>query len=332
MAVSIADIKKLRELTSAGMVDCKKALIEAEGDIQKAVEIVRKRGQAIAAKREDRDAAEGRALSKADGEFAAVLSIKCETEPVANNEKFVKLVTDTLDAALKAKAKSADEVKALPLYDSNVADQIKVLSGITGEKMEFGDYGYVEGAKTVAYNHFNHKLSTVVAFNKGDFDDEVAKTIAMQVASMNPIVASREQISQDRIDEEYSIAVDKTKAEQVQKAVDNALKKAGYNPYYCATQEHLDEAVRKGYMTEDDVKKVKELSEQVAEQKKATMPEQMIKNIANGRLNKFFAENVLNEQQIDADGVDKMTVAEYLKKFDKELKATDLKRINLKQD
>lgn len=332
MAVSIADIKKLRELTSAGMVDCKKALVEADGDIQKAVEIVRKRGQAIAAKREDRTAAEGRALAKADGGFAAVLSIKCETEPVSNNEKFVALVSDTLNAALAAKAKSADEVKALKLYDSTVAEQITVLSGITGEKMEFGEYGYVEGAKTVAYNHFNHKLSTIVAFNKDDVNDEVAKTIAMQVASMNPMVATRDQIDQAKIDEEYNIAVDKTKAEQVQKAVDNALKKAGFNPYYCATQEHLDEAVRKGYMTEEDVEKVKKIAAETAEAKKASLPEQMVKNIANGRVNKFFKENVLMEQEIDADGVEKMSVADYLKKQDKELKAIDMKRLNLNAD
>lgn len=332
MAVSIADIKKLRELTSAGMVDCKKALEEGGGDIQKAVELVRKRGLAIAAKREDRNAAEGRAVAKAAGTFAAAVSIKCETEPVANNEKFIALVNDTLDAAIAARAKSADEVKALKLYDSTVGEQITTLSGITGEKMEFGEYGFVEGAKTVAYNHFNHKLSTVVSFSKDTIDDEVARTIAMQVASMNPLVANRDQIDKAKVDEEYNIAVEKSKAEQIQKAVDNALKKAGFNPYYCATQEHIDEAVRKGIMTEADVDKVKKIQEETAAAKKANMPEQMIKNIANGRLNKFFQENVLSEQFVDADGVDKMTVADYLKKFDKELAATELKRINLNAD
>ena len=199
MAVSIEDIKKLRKITSAGMVDCKKALVEAEGDLNKAIEIVRKRGQAIAAKRADRDAAEGRALAKADGQFAAVISIKCETEPVANNEKFVNLVNDTLDAAMAARVKTAAEVLALPLYETTVEDQIKVLSGVTGEKMEMGEYAVVEGAATVAYNHFNKKLSTVVAFNN-EVAEDVAKTIAMQVASMNPIVATRDQISQEKID------------------------------------------------------------------------------------------------------------------------------------
>ncbi len=318
MAVSIEDIKKLRKITSAGMVDCKKALVEAEGDLNKAIEIVRKRGQAIAAKRADRDAAEGRALAKADGQFAAVISIKCETEPVANNEKFVNLVNDTLDAAMAARVKTAAEVLALPLYETTVEDQIKVLSGVTGEKMEMGEYAVVEGAATVAYNHFNKKLSTVVAFNN-EVAEDVAKTIAMQVASMNPIVATR-------------IAVEKTKAEQVKKAVDVALKKAGFNAYYCETEEHMDEALRKGYMTEEQLAEAKKIKEETAEAKKANLPEQMIKNIAQGRLNKFFAENVLMEQEVDADGVDKMTVANYLKTFNKELAAIDMKRVNLNAD
>ena len=271
MAVSIEDIKKLRKITSAGMVDCKKALVEAEGDLNKAIEIVRKRGQAIAAKRADRDAAEGRALAKADGQFAAVISIKCETEPVANNEKFVNLVNDTLDAAMAARVKTAAEVLALPLYETTVEDQIKVLSGVTGEKMEMGEYAVVEGAATVAYNHFNKKLSTVVAFNN-ELAEDVAKTIAMQVASMNPIVATRDQISQEKIDEEYNIAVEKTKAEQVKKAVDVALKKAGFNTYYCETEEHMDEALRKGYMTEEQLAEAKKIKEETAEAKKQTCP------------------------------------------------------------
>lgn len=260
-----------------------------------------------------------------------MISIKCETEPVANNEKFAALVNDTLDAAIAAGAKTVAEVLALPLYDSTVEEQIKVLSGVTGEKMEMGEYAVVEGVATVAYNHFNKKLSTIVAFNN-ELDEEVAKTIAMQVASMNPIVATRDQIDQAKIDEEYNIAVEKTKAEQVKKAVDNALKKAGFNAYYCETEEHMDEALRKGYMTEEDLAKAKQIKEETAEAKKANMPEQMIQNIANGRLNKFFAENVLMEQEVDADGVEKMTVANYLKKFNKDLAAIDMKRVNLNAD
>ena len=332
MAVTIADIQKLRKLTNAGLVDCKKALIEAEGDMDKAVEIVRKRGLAIAAKREDRDAAEGRAVAMACGNFAAIVAVKCETEPVANNEKFGTLVNNILNAVMEQKPKTADEVKAIVIDGATVEEQIKGLSGITGEKMELGDYAFVEGATTVAYNHFNKKLSTIVAFNEENVDEEVAKNIAMQVASMNPMVATRDQIAQATIDEEYSVAVEKTKAEQVQKAVDNALKKAGFNPYYCATEEHRDEALRKGYMTQEDIDKALKLMNDTAEQKKATMPEQMIQNIANGRLNKFFQENVLMEQEFDSGTNEKMTVAQYLEKVSKGLKATALKRVNLNAD
>ncbi len=331
MAVSINDIKKLRELTSAGMVDCKKALIEAEGDMDKAVELVRKRGLAIAAKREDRQAAEGRVLAKSNGNVAAVLSIKCETEPVANNEKFVALVTEVLDAAMAAGVKNAEELSALPFRNSTVADAIKELSGVTGEKMELGSYNAIEGGKTIVYNHFNHKLSTAVAFNK-ECDDEVAKNVAMHIATMNPMVATREQLDAEVIEKERTIAIDKTITEQVQKAVENALRKAGFNPYYCATEEHLDEAVRKGYMTEDDVKKAKEIQAATAEQKKASLPQQMIDNIVKGRINKFIAENVLLEQEIDAEGFQKTSVGDYLKHFDKELVATTLVRINLNAD
>ena len=322
MAVTIADIQKLRKLTNAGLVDCKKALIEAEGDMDKAVEIVRKRGLAIAAKREDRDAAEGRAVAMACGNFAAIVAVKCETEPVANNEKFGTLVNNILNAVMEQKPKTADEVKAIVIDGATVEEQIKGL----------GDYAFVEGATTVAYNHFNKKLSTIVAFNEENVDEEVAKNIAMQVASMNPMVATRDQISQATIDEEYSVAVEKTKAEQVQKAVDNALKKAGFNPYYCATEEHRDEALRKGYMTQEDIDKALKLMNDTAEQKKATMPEQMIQNIANGRLNKFFQENVLMEQEFDSGTNEKMTVAQYLAKVNKDLQATMLKRVNLNAD
>ena len=110
------------------------------------------------------------------------------------------------------------------------------------------------------------------------------------------------------------------------------MKKAGFNAYYCETEEHMDEALRKGYMTEEDLAKAKQIKEETAEAKKANMPEQMIQNIANGRLNKFFAENVLMEQEVDADGVEKMTVANYLKKFNKDLAAIDMKRVNLNAD
>lgn len=331
MAVTINDIKKLRDMTGAGLSDCKKALIEAENDMDKALELIRKRGQAIAAKREDREAAQGIAKGKSVGNFAAIIGLKCETDFVAKNEKFVNLANQILDAAVENKVKSLDELNALVIDGKTVPEAITALSGITGEKMELGAYECLEAPSTVVYNHFNGMLSAIVAFNLADVDADVAKGIAMQVASMNPIKATREQVPQATIDEELHVAIEKTKTEQVQKAVDNALKKAGFNPYYCATEEHQLEAVRKGYMTEEQLEQAKKLMADTAAAKEANMPAQMIQQIAQGRLNKFFQENVLMEQIYEA-GENKETVAQFLAASNKELKAIDLKRVNLNVD
>ena len=327
----IDDIKKLRNLTGAGLVDCKKALLESGNDMEKAKELIRKRGQAIAAKREDRAAAEGVALGKSDGDFAAIVALKCETDFVASNEKFIALTKNILDVAVANRVKSLDELKDTQLDGKSVAEQITALSGITGEKMELGDYECLAAPSVAVYNHFNKKLAVLVAFNKVG-DATVEKEIAMQVATSNPIAATREQISKETIDQEYQVAIDKTKAEQVEKAVANALKKAGFNPYYCATEEHQDEAIRKGYMTPEQVEEAKAIMAKTAEQKLATMPAQMIEQIAQGRINKFYQQNVLMEQPYEADTTNKMTIAEFLAKSDSELKAIDFKRVNLNVD
>jgi elongation factor Ts len=331
MAVSINDIKKLREITNAGMVDCKKALIEAENDMDKAVEIIRKRGQAIAAKRGDRTAAEGIAKCKVVGNFGAIVALKCETEPVAGTEKFVTLANRILDEAVAAKVQNLDDLKNFTFDGATVAEHITALSGITGEKMELGAYECLEAAGIAGYNHFNKKLATLVAFN-APVDEETGKAVAMQVAAMRPVAASREQIPQNVIDEETSIAIEKTKSEQVQKAVENALKKAGFNPYYCATEEHQDEAVRKGYMTPEQVEQAKKLMADTADAKLKSMPEQMIQNIVKGRMEKFYKENILMEQEYEASEEKGMTIAMFLDKAQKGLAATDLKRVNLNAD
>ncbi len=331
MAVTINDIKKLRDLTGAGLSDCKKALIESDNDIKKAMELIRKRGQAIAAKREDRNAAQGVSVGKSTGNFAAIVALKCETDFVAKNEKFVALAKKILETAVEAKAMTVDEVNALVIDGKNVPEAITALSGITGEKMELGAYEALSAPSTVVYNHFNGMLSAAVAFNQENVDPEVAKAIAMQVASMKPLKATRDQLSQETIDNEFRLAVDKTKDEQVKKAVEVALKKAGFNTYYCATEEHQKEAIMKGYMTEEQVEEAKKLMADTAAAKAANLPEKMIQGIAQGRLNKFFTENVLMEQVYEASET-KETVAQYLEKASKGLVATDLKRVNLNVD
>ena len=149
MAVTINDIKKLRDMTGAGLSDCKKALIESDNDIEKAKELIRKRGQAIAAKREDRDAAQGIAIGKSVGNFAAIVALKCETDFVAKNEKFVTLAKNLLDAAIENRVKTMDELTALTIDGKSVPDAITALSGITGEKMELGAYECLEAPSTV---------------------------------------------------------------------------------------------------------------------------------------------------------------------------------------
>lgn len=328
MAVTMADITKLRNLTSAGLMDCKKALAETDGDIEKAVEILRKKGQAVAAKREDREASEGCVLAKCDGDFAAVVALKCETDFVGKNEGFVNLTKSILDAAMAAKAKSLDEVKALEINGQSIADLIVEQTGKTGEKIELGAYEYVEAPATVAYNHFGNKLATLVAFSKAGLDQQVYKNVAMQVAAMNPIAVDECDVPEETKEKEIAVAIEKTKAEQVQKAVDAALKKAGINPAHVDSEDHMESNKAKGWITEEDVAKAKEIIDTVSAEKAANLPEAMIQNIAKGRLGKFLKEVCLLNQD-DVTSEDKKSVRETLKSVDAELTVLSFKRINL---
>ena len=330
MAVTMADITKLRNLTSAGLMDCKKALAETDGDIEKAVEILRKKGQAIAAKREDRDAAEGCVLAKTNGEYAAIVALKCETDFVAKNEGFVNLTKSILAAAVEAKAKSIDEVKEIELNGQKIADLIVQESGKTGEKMELGAFEYVEAPATVAYNHFGNKLATIVAFNK-EANEQTFKNVAMQVAAMNPIAVDECDVPEEVKEKEIAVAIEKTKVEQVQKAVDVALKKAGINPAHVDSEDHMESNKAKGWITEEDVAKAKEIIATVSAEKAANLPEAMIQNIAKGRLGKFLKEVCLLNQE-DVTSEDKKSVRESLKAIDAELQVVSFKRVNLNVD
>ena len=260
MAVSMADITKLRKMTGAGMMDCKNALNDAEGDFDKAMEIIRKKGQAVAAKRSDREASEGCVLAKTTGDFAVIIALKCETDFVAQNADFVKLTQDILDLAVANKCKTLDEVKALPMGNGTVQDAVTDRSGITGEKMELDGYLTVEGATTVVYNHMNRNgLCTIVAFNK-NVDEQLAKQVAMQIAAMNPLAIDEDGVSEEVKQKEIEVAIEKTKAEQVQKAVEAALKKAGINPAHVDSEDHMESNMAKGWITAEDVAKAKEIN------------------------------------------------------------------------
>lgn len=330
MAVTMADITKLRKMTGAGMMDCKNALTESEGDFDKAMEIIRKKGQAVAAKRSDREASEGCVLAKSTGNFAVTIALKCETDFVAQNADFVKLTQDILDLAVANNCKTLDEVKALPMGNGTVQDAVTDRSGITGEKMELDGYMTVEGASTVVYNHMNRNgLCTIVAFNK-EVDAALAKQVAMQIAAMNPIAIDEDGVSEEVKQKEIEVAIEKTKAEQVQKAVEAALKKAGFNPNHFDSDDHIASNITKGWITEEDAAKAREIMAEAAEKKAANLPQQMIDNIVNGRINKYYKENVLLEQEYHRDAT--LTVGQYLDKEMKGLVAVEFKRVNLNQD
>ncbi len=329
MAVSIADIQKIRKMTGAGLADCKKALAESDGDFDKAIEIIREKGQAIAAKRSDRETSNGCVLVKADGDFAAMIALKCETDFVANGKDFVALTQGILDVAVAAKAKTLDEVKALPLNGSTVQDEVVARSGITGEKTELDGYLYLEGGNVSVYDHMNtHLLCTMVQTNKPA--EEQAHAIAMQVAAMNPVALDEASVPQEIKDTEYKVAVQKTKEEQVEKAVQAALRKAGFNLYISENEEHLAEGIAKGNITEAQAEEIRQLKATTAEQKAANLPEQMINNIANGRMAKFYKDSCLLNQEFIQDT--KQTVTQYLQSADKELTITAFKRFTLRAE
>lgn len=330
MAVSIEDIKKLRHMTGAGMMDCKNALAETNGDIEAAIEIIRKKGQAVAAKRNDRNAAEGCVLAGTNGDFAAIVTLKCETDFVAKNESFRALTKKILDAALASKPKSIDELKALSVDGRTVAELITDEIGKTGEKMELGDYAWIEAASVCSYEHLGNKLATIVGFNKAGVSEETGKEVAMQVAAMNPVSVSRNDVPKDVVDRELAIAVEKTKEEQIKKAAEVALKKAGLNPNHFDSEEHIESNITKGWITAEDAEKGRKVMAEAAAAKAANMPTQMIENIANGRLNKYFKENVLLEQEYHRDA--KKTVQEYLHSVEKDLSVVAFCRVNLNED
>lgn len=330
MAVSIEDIKKLRKLTSAGLSDCKAALAETNGDMEAAVEILRQKGKAVAAKREDRDAAEGCVLADTKDNFAALIALNCETDFVAKNQGFVDLTEQLLALALENKPKNLDELKALTVDGRSVQDLVVEESGKTGEKTEISAYECLEGESVVAYNHLGNKLSTIVAFNQAGVDFQVMKDVAMQVAAMNPVAINREAVPQATIDSEMNVAIEKTKEEQVKKAVEAALKKAGINPNLVDSEDHIESNMAKGWLTQEEADKARAIARETAEAKAANLPEAMIKNIANGRLNKFFKENCLVEQGFVKD--EKITVGQYLEQNSKGLTVVAYKRVNLNED
>ena len=207
--IKAADVQKLRKATGAGMMDCKKALQEAEGDFDKAVEVIRKKGQAIANKRADREASEGNVQAKVEGTFGALISLNCETDFVAKNEDFVKFSGSILDLAIAKKPADLAALKALSMGGKTVEETIVEQSGTIGEKLELAYYDFINAEKVQAYNHFGNNLATLVGFSKADVDEQVAKDVAMQIAAMSPVAIDREDVPSEVIEQERKIGREK---------------------------------------------------------------------------------------------------------------------------
>ena len=212
--ISASDVGKLRKQTGSGMMDCKKALIEANGDFDIAVDILRKKGQKVAAKRADRQATEGVVIAKnnTSNTKAIIISLNCETDFVAKNEDFIKIANNILDKAIDNDLSSSEELNDIVLDDSmTVAEKVLEQTGVIGEKIEVSSQ-IVESAQVSSYVHAGNRLATIVGFNNTT-DSQVARDIAMQVAAMNPIAIDRDGVQQETIDRELEIAKDLARQE-----------------------------------------------------------------------------------------------------------------------
>ncbi|MCX6283296.1 MAG: translation elongation factor Ts [Bacteroidetes bacterium] len=275
MNITAADVNKLRQMTGAGMMDCKKALQESEGDFDKAIDNLRKKGQKIAGKRADRDANEGFVVAKTteDKSYAAVVMVNCETDFVGKTEEFKKFAIDILDAGLKNKVHSVAELMPLAIGTSTIESRLNDLLGKTGEKMQIAHYEVVEAPLTVAYNHFGNRLATILGISPKDGNNagEVAYELAKQVAAMNPVAVDKENVPQNVIDREIEIGKEQARQEG--------------------------------------------------------KPEEMLEKIATGKLNKFFKDSTLLNQEYIKDS--KKTCAQYIADNDKNLKILGFKRLQL---
>jgi elongation factor Ts len=276
VTITAADVNKLRQITGAGMMDCKKALTESNGDFDQAIEILRKKGQKVAANRSDRNANEGYVLglTTADKKNAVLVALNCETDFVAKNQDFVDFATKIANIAI-AKLPSDSAALSAELIDGRaIGDHITDMVGKIGEKIELGYYGKISGEYTVAYNHPGNRVVTIVALSKALAESEnLGKDVAMQAAAMAPVALDKNDVPQDVIEKEIEIAKD-------------LLRQEG-------------------------------------------KPEDKIEMIAKGKLEKFFKESTLLNQEFIKDN--KLTVAQYLQKADKELTITSFRRYALGQ-
>ena len=329
MEIKALDVAKLRKMTGAGMMDCKKALVEAQGDFERAQEIIREKGKLVAAKRADRETTEGAVKARVEGGKGILVCLGCETDFVSQNAEFQALANAIADTAIANCPADVETLKGCKMANGETVEEaISQQTGKSGEKHTLAFYGKLEAPYVASYIHTtNGKLGAIVAFNK-QIDEELAKGIAIQVVTMNPVSVSAEDCPAEVVEKERQVAIEKTKEEQVRKAVENALKKAGINPAHCDSEDHIQSNTAKGWLTSEQADQAREIIAKVSAEKAANLPEQMIQNIANGRIQKFFKESTLEQQEYQM-GDGKTPVKEVLAAADKDAKILAFYRFSL---
>jgi len=273
--ITAADVNKLRQMTGAGMMDCKNALQENDGDFEKAIDFLRKKGQKLATKRADKDANEGIVLARTNDAktFGVIFMLNCETDFVAKNQEFVDFTNSIMDKAIKSNPANADEFKALDLNGRTIGDNITEMVGKTGEKMELAHFEVINAPAVFAYNHPGNRLATLLGVNQAGVEgiDQAGHEVAMQIAAMAPVAVDKDDVPSDIIEREIEIGKEQARQEG--------------------------------------------------------KPEDMVEKIALGKLNKFYKENTLLNQEFVRDN--KLSVREYLNKLSKDLTVTTFKRFML---
>jgi elongation factor Ts len=207
MAITASQVNELRKKTGAGMMDCKKALVESDGDMEQAIDLLRKKGQKVAAKRGDNEAKEGVIFAKSEGNKGYILQLNCETDFVAKNEDFQNFVKSILDVAIKNDVDTVDQLKGLKFNDKlTVEEKITEQIGVIGEKLDLSHYAKISADAVVVYNHPGNQLASIVGLNKsGENIEEAGRQVAMQIAAMNPIALNKDGVDQETIDRELAV-------------------------------------------------------------------------------------------------------------------------------
>ncbi len=235
MKITAQEVNQLRKRTGAGMMDCKKALVETEGDMEKAIDVLRKKGQKVAANRAGREAGEGVVLSKVseDNKYAASVMVNCETDFVAINADFIAYANSIIDVAVALKVKNIEELKAAKLGNRTIEESILDQTGVIGEKIQLGAFEYIEADSAYAYIHPGNRIATIACFNKtSDVVAEAGKDIVMQIAAMDPVALDKESVSDEMVKREIEVGMDQARQEGKPEAMLEKIAMGKLNKFY----------------------------------------------------------------------------------------------------